>query len=42
MGGEYLMAKLTLNPNIDVYIADLTKLFTDSEEICKRSAYMGR
>jgi hypothetical protein len=41
MGGEYLMAKLTLNPNIDVYIADLTKLFNDSEEICKRSAYEG-
>lgn len=35
------MAKLTLNPNIDVYIADLTKLFNDSEEICKRSAYEG-
>lgn len=35
------MAKLTLNPNIDVYIADLTKLFSDSEEICKRSAYEG-
>lgn len=35
------MAKLTLNPNIDVYIADLTKLFNDSEEICKRAAYEG-
>lgn len=35
------MAKLTLNPNIDVYIADLTKLFNESEEICKRAAYVG-
>lgn len=41
MGGEYLMAKLYINPNIDTYIADLTKLFTDSEEICKRAAYEG-
>lgn len=35
------MAKLYINPNIDTYIADLTKLFNESEEICKRSAYMG-
>ena len=35
------MAKRTMNPNIDVYIADLTKLFNDSEEICKRAAYEG-
>ena len=35
------MAKLYINPNIDTYIADLTKLFTDSEEICKRAAYEG-
>lgn len=35
------MAKLYINPNIDTYIADLTKLFNDSEEICKRSAYEG-
>lgn len=41
MGGEYLMAKLYINPGIDAYIADLTKLFNDSEEICKRSAYEG-
>ena len=33
------MAKLYINPNIDTYIADLTKLFNDSEEICKRAAY---
>lgn len=35
------MAKLYINPNIDTYIADLTKLFNESEEICKRSAYEG-
>lgn len=35
------MAKLYINPNIDTYIADLTKLFNDSEEICKRAAYEG-
>ena len=35
------MAKLTINPSIDTYISDLTKLYSDSEEICKRSAYMG-
>ena len=35
------MAKLTINPSIDTYISDLTKLYNDSEEICKRSAYMG-
>lgn len=35
------MAKLYINPGIDTYIADLTKLFNDSEEICKRSAYEG-
>ena len=35
------MAKLTINPGIDTYITDLTKLYDESEEICKRSAYMG-
>lgn len=35
------MAKLTINPGIDTYISDLTKLYDESEEICKRSAYMG-
>ena len=35
------MAKLIINPGIDTYISDLTKLFDESEEICKRSAYMG-
>ena len=35
------MAKLYINPNIDTYIADLTKLFNESEEICKRAAYEG-
>ena len=35
------MAKLYINPNIDTYIADLTKLFSESEEICKRAAYEG-
>ncbi len=35
------MAKLYINPGIDNYITDLTKLFDESEEICKRSAYMG-
>ena len=35
------MAKLYINPGIDTYLADLTKLFNESEEICKRSAYMG-
>ena len=35
------MAKLTINPGIDTYITDLTKLMTESEEICKRSAYEG-
>ena len=35
------MAKLTISPGIDNYITDLTKLYDESEEICKRSAYMG-
>ena len=35
------MAKLYINPGIDTYIADLTKLFNESEEICKRAAYEG-
>lgn len=35
------MAKLYINPSIDTYIADLTKLMDESEEICKRSAYEG-
>lgn len=35
------MARLEVGPNIDRYIEDLTKLCSESEEICKRAVYEG-